>query len=69
MFDAVVAQAAELTPLPAELAAEGRARAQSRARWPSTARAGDPPAELFARLPPWAQTSYADLLGLVVAGG
>ena len=69
VFEAVVAQAAELTPLPAELAAEAKSPgtvAGTMAKHRTLL--DDPPAELFARLPLWAQTSYADLLGFVIAG-
>ncbi len=68
VFEAVVAQAVELTPVPADLAEEADSPgtvAGTMAKHRTLL--DDPPTELFACLPEWAQTTYPDLMAFVIA--
>ena len=65
VFAAVTAQTAELTPHPPSLVIARVSEVMDKHQ----TLLADPPVELFSRLPPWVQSSYADLMDLVRAGG
>jgi hypothetical protein len=66
VFEAVTAQARELTPAPPSLDIDSVNTILAK-HWDTML--ADPPAELFALLPDWAQSMYPELMTLVRADG
>lgn len=66
VFDAVLVQARELTPIPPDLQTDSVATIMHKHQ---TLLLADPPDELFSLLPEWARSGYADLMARVSEGG
>jgi hypothetical protein len=70
VFEAVTAQAVELTPVPPDLVAEAESPGpvSEIVTKHQDLILAQPPAELFARLPEWARADYAELMAFVTEG-
>ncbi len=66
VFAVVMEQVAELTPIPPTIRTDSVADIMTKHQALILA---DPPAELFAVLPAWTRTSYAELMSFVTGGG